>query len=387
MAVFALVLIAAAVAVWSPWDGPAPRRPLPEAIRHGAPVIDRTGPLVIDDRPDRYRIVYQVDDYAGADHIVSTDVVHVDRPFSSVAERRSGPPPGDGVVSEQITTFGRLSVPGGGGTQPATAISPPTLAGADLRFAASLAAAVDAGLVRAREWRQVGERDCRVHRTGGPAVTGDLVPHDPDDAEYADICVDEAGLLLEELWVVDGRAMRRKLAVEVEPGAALPDDALEHVGTPASVNDGGGSVRELTTDSRPPGTSWEPTWVPEGFELRGRYAVVPPQPELGPQEGGRRQAGVVDVWTRGIDVIILDQGSTVGGTPVFAPDPDAPKVDAGQLGTAEVHLSFRLNEVRAILDRGHWVRVLGTISTDDLAELARRLERVEHTAGSLSYLD
>jgi hypothetical protein len=123
---------------------------------------------------------------------------------------------------------------------------------------------------------------------------------------------------------------------------------------------------------------------------KGRYSVVPPQPENfsteDPLASSRRRASVVDVWTRGPDLLLVDQGATVGGSPSFTPNPRAPRVDLGPvLGTGEVVLSAIDPSVRVALTGGRHVRVAGTLPVARLAAIARQLQKVE--GGPLTFAD
>ncbi len=369
-------------------DRPPPQRPLPADVRDGSEEIDDEGDLTITRLPREYRIVYRVDDYAAGEHNITTDDIRVDRPLESRIDRRRGEPPGDEVTFTQIASLGRLSIPKSGQTQAAAVIGSPTLASGDFRFDIGLPPSLDAGVVEAREWRRVEGRECRVYRTGGPVGAGDTPPYDPDAPEYADICVDRSGFLLEELWVSEGRALRRKLAVRIEPGEEIPPSLLEHTGTPIPAAQGGGSVREVEADSYPPGRSWFTREVPSRFEQVGRYAVVPAQPELVEEENrARRRASVVDVWQRGIDLLVVDQGGTIGGIDIFPRNPNAEEVEVDGFGEAEAIPGFRMNEIRILLERGRWIRIRGTLGFDELLQVANGLEEVESETNELVYLD
>ena len=49
-----------------------------------------------------FRVVYRVDDTAGAQKMIATDIVQVGEPWSGLLEHRDGPPPGGAVVSATI---------------------------------------------------------------------------------------------------------------------------------------------------------------------------------------------------------------------------------------------------------------------------------------------
>lgn len=353
----------------------------------GAPVTIASG-LV----PASYRIEYRVETYAGGDDVVSTEVLEVERPFLSRVELRRGPPPGDHLLSSRTASFARFRI--SSGEQSSVLAVPPALAASDLRVDVALPTAVDRGLVEVREQREVAGRRCQIHRAGGPASTGELIPRGAVEGEYADLCVDAAGLLLEELWVQDGEVLRRRVAVEAELAPTFSRDHFT-VGAPdpISFEDGGGSTRPVDPTTRPAaGFTWElPEELPEAlddFERLGRYAVVPPRLEqqLDPADPNRRRtAGVVDVWVRGIDTVFVDQGGVRGSEPAFDPHPHGEEVELGRLDLGEQFLDLRANEVRTAHTDGSFVRVYGTLPLAELVEVARSLRPAE--GEGLRYLD
>ena len=220
-------------------------------------------------------------------------------------------------------------------------------------------------------------------------------PYRSDADEHADFCVDGDGLLLEEAWTSGGRVIRRKLATAVRLDHRLTEDLLRHEGTPESPRNGGGALRAVEPSSHPPGTSFLPTTVPDGFTLHGRYAVFPPQPNLTSglsteEERDRLRTSIVDVWTRGPDLLLVDQGGTLGNVDVFSRDPSAERtVVGGAFGGTEADaiVGFRMNELRILRERGAWVRVRGTVPFDDLVAVAQGLERIESETGNLAALE
>jgi hypothetical protein len=106
--------------------------------------------------------------------------------------------------------------------------------------------------------------------------------------------------------------------------------------------------------------------------------VVPPTVDASqPGHELEQVAAVTDVYVRDIDLIVVERGGTVGGTPALAPVPGASAVDAGALGRAELALGFVTNEVRVSQPGGHYVRVAGTVPPATLLAVARALHVVE----------
>ena len=321
---------------------------------------DPAPPLVVGDVPDRYRITYRVET---ADAPDSTDVLVVDRPFDSRLETGS---------STQVSTFRRVSFTGAGAA-PVIVAQPPAPAASDLR----LDLVLPNDVVETRGRRTVAGRPCQVYRSGVPLSTGALSP--PTDDEHTDTCVDEAGLLLAEEYVVDGDVVLARTATEVElsPDVDAADFAIGDPTVP--VDRGGGSVLEVEATSRREGSFWELAEPPAGFRHRGRYAVVPPQADVfaDPTREGELVASASDVYVRGHDVVVVDQGATLRGAEAFPPTPGARVESIDGLGDAEVLLLPRGPEVRVRLDGGRFVRVFGTVPTDDLLAIARSLREVQ----------
>jgi hypothetical protein len=114
-----------------------------------------------------------------------------------------------------------------------------------------------------------------------------------------------------------------------------------------------------------------------------RYAVVPSQPQayqsrdltanpFGPP--GSLVVSIDDVYVRGADAIVIEQGSTVNDAK-FKPPSGADAVDLGPaLGRGQLLLSASASEVDAEPDGGvRFVRVVGTVPSQELIALARSM--------------
>lgn len=337
--------------------------------------------------PAAYRIVYRVENTAAGRTTVATEEVAVSRPFDGRQVSRDGAPPGRGRTGAQLTTLGRIEVPTAGSQPRLLLQTPPATAGSDIRLDLVLPDLVSARKASPREHRRVIGRNCRVHRFGGPVFAGVLEPYDPKSTTYADACVDGAGLVLEEVWVSKGERLRRKVATELTLGRAVaPRIRIE--GTFLTPKEGGGSVRPVDPASNPIGDSWRLDTVPAGFRFVGRFAVVPPQPAVleDPTQADNRIAGVTDVWTRGADALILDQGGTVSRVAPFKEDTTQPQVPAGAAGMGRLGLDLRMNEVRVLIKGGRYARVAGTLTPKEIASVANGLRQVTGGTG-LTYLD
>ncbi|HYZ92902.1 MAG TPA: hypothetical protein VFA34_10990 [Actinomycetota bacterium] len=353
-------------------------RPGPN-LREGSDVVETGSVRIASRTPDAYRIVYRTESRAGGEVVVGTERLWVKRPFKARSESWTGAPPGRKRTSVTINAFARINV-----GNSAFAI-PPGPAPQDRRIERSLGEITHAGYLERRELRRVTGRLCRVYRAGGEGGSGSL-ERLSDDKTYTDLCFDAAGLVLEEVAYSDGKLLNRSVAVTVDESPRVPD-RLFRTGEPTlSARQGGGSVRAAEPASRPPGDFWELSNVPRGFRHEGRYAVIPPQSGF---DDPTMRSGIIaftsDVLVDGLDVVVVEQGSTLGGSPPFSADPNAKRVRAGALGRGELLYGLRTSEVRVLRKGGKFVRVVGTVEPSRLLAIARSLEK--RRGGELIYLD
>jgi hypothetical protein len=352
----ALVLLLALVAACSSGDDE------PETIElDGSEVVDEPATVELGPLPSSYRITYDVQQRDGDDVIEREAVLTVRRPWQSRFDL------GDIVRVADFAYFGEQEP--GDETEVVTAV--PTPSPGDVR-----ADVIELG--EPVEVRRVAGRLCAVHRFGASLLDGLYV-----EGDTVEDCIDEDGLVLEEITYLDDEVDTRRVAtaVEIDP----PDDvAFEIEGVRArSADDGGGSIQEIEPTSAPPGVFWELSAPPAGFERMGRYAMVPPQEARLDDEQTRARyiAGVVDVWTRGDDVLIVDQGGTLGQVPPFGVDPRGEAInDLGEVGVAgELVREPYGAEVRVLIPPGRFVKVRGTLPVDELLEVVRSLHPVDGT--------
>jgi hypothetical protein len=310
-----------------------------------------------------YRIVYRVEDLAGAEKIVSTRELAVRRPFDSALEQRGGPPPGGQVQSRVVTTFGLYSSTSAAaatlvvGTRP----GPPV---GDLRLDVMLPDLVaDGRLVRAGNDRVVG-RDCRVFRTREPLADNSPPPPTPDD--HTDLCIDAHGLVLREEWVLGGRLTRRTTAVAVEERPLLRASLFETTADPIPVERGG---IELVEANDTPAT-WTIS-APADYRRRGSYMLLSALP---PVEGIARppQATRVDVYVSGPRLLVVEQGQLQGA----AEAPEASRrIDVPGVGRGYLVSSARSTVITVYPDAVTFVRLSGTMPAAALERLAGQLQR------------
>jgi hypothetical protein len=303
----------------------------------------------------------------------------VRRPFDSRQVVRRG----DEVLSTRITSFGRFEAVGGRG-DPATTAVPPDVPAVVVNLRSVLDVGLDRGLLTRGAVRTVLDRRCQTVYSRQPLAAGELTEK-PSRRNHVASCVDEAGIVLEEVAIADGKQISRTAAIAVEEEPVLDPTLFQTRDAVLPVLGGGGSVQEVKPESRAPGDFFELASAPEGFTRRGRFAVVPPQAEAfaNPTMRNNRIAGVSDVWVRGPDVLIVEQGYSLGGADVFPAEGGT--VDMGGAGKGRLLISPRRPELQSGRKGGGFVRVYGTVSVDELERVAARLQMVP--GGTLEFLD
>lgn len=368
----------------APGDAKKPPK-LAALTRQGSVVVPNAPDVAITSAPTSFRIVYRVEDRGPKEVTARTDIVSVRRPWESLLESKAGAPPGGKLLSTQSAAFGQRTNHNIG-QDPAVITLGPVLPASDLRLDRVLDAAVAAGRAKRREVRTVAGRTCQVVRTGDYLAATQMTP--PSAKQYADSCVDSAGLLLEEVLVSDGNPIARRVAVSVEEGVTLADDLFPTGKSTVPASKGGGTMRPIREGSTPPGPFFVADAIPDGFVSIGRYSVIPPQAENfsgDPERESFQRAMVSDVYLRGTDVLVIEQGATLRGADPYDVDPTNPTLDLGPFGTAEVRFSGHGTQVRAKREGGRFVQATGTLPPDELAAVLRSLREVP--GGELQFAD
>jgi hypothetical protein len=291
-----------------------------------------------------YHVVYSVD--RGAKH--ATEQLWVNRPF----------------VSEQITQtthivsrLGRqLLATDGAPAVLEVAPQPP-------QFDQRVDAIAPGHLLQRRGVRSVAGMRCQVIRTRTVLAADFAGPPTPGD--YVDSCVSANGVVLEQTSVRSGEVVSKQVATKVAFG---PHHKFATAGVHVPRAQGGGRIITLDPSSRPPGPEFfELAAAPKGFTHLGRFAVVAPAPANAPVV-----TSVDDVFVRGADMIVVEQGETLSGI-AMAPA-EGSKVDLGRLGTGRLVVSPVASSVSALTKaRGSFVRVTGTVAPSRLVAVARAL--------------
>ena len=330
------------------------------------------------DAPSSWRIRYRV---ATPGSVITEDLV-VRAPFESHADVRT-----NGSFSETREAALGVAV-----TKPArgTAVGlAPAPEAAGFRPGPIVADAVDEGVLVEREQRTVAGRRCQVYRTSS-VFGGTTFAAPTSDLEFVDVCVDADGLLLELVETFEGRYIRQRVAESVDVEVSVTDDELNDLPHEQTIpaNQGGGSIRRVDPSSAPVGPFLVVDAPPSGYQLLGRFEVIPPQPDISnPSTRGQVVAATSDVYVSGASMITVERGARLDKAAPWEPDDRFPDVDlAPTAASGEFLAGVTGGEVRALLGSGRFVRVYGTAPLAELTAVARALRQTDTGTGPV-YLD
>lgn len=237
----------------------------------------------------------------------------------------------------------------------------------DLRAGEVVALLADLGLAQPRDDGEHAGRRCLVYRTGQPATAPEVTA--PSDSEHTDLCIDAAGLVLHERWVVGGAVVLEREATSVELEPEVDPAAFE----PGPVAE---DVEELAR-------AFASIAVPADEETLARLRTEVPVPAGYTDDGAvfravggnapGRAAEIVRFYSAGPALLEVSEVQVDGPAPIASAHAIPVVVD----GWEEVWFqpAFRASALRARLDessyvelRHHDVRLL----VDVLRSLVRR---------------
>lgn len=378
---FVLVLTAACSA--SGGEDAAPRATASTGASAGPPTTAEPAPIdlaadalpTVGTPPDEYSVVFRVERRRGNGLDVVTEERVARPPFLTRVDARPGEPEQSGEPDRvDLEVFGGLEL-GPLDQNRVIVVLEPRPASRGGRFTTDFGAAVEAGVVEPRGLaREILGRRCVEVRTGDPVDAGFVVA--PTEEDHVDLCVDERGLVLREEVTVSGRVTSRRTAVAVDATPALGDDVFDPLGWRIPQEEGGGRVRRITDDSRPPGVDHHQLPAPpRGFDHVGRYGVAT-DTASGPNAAGAvdRRVSVVDVYRSGTDAVVVENGELVSGASAFGPG--VLEVDSDRFDDASALFLPTGVELRVSFDDGRFLRLVGTLGVDRLVTLLDSVETV-----------
>lgn len=361
----ALVVVAGTITFLATRPDSQPSREL-----RAEPVRGAVGPLGITTTPASYRAVYAAESYDGSKVTHSTEEVEIRRPFDGRVFIRDGEPPGGMVHFQGRSTFALYAnYTESGAAQ--VAGNAPTVALGDVRLAGSLDELVARGLFVLGDRRQsmvpargaAGSRvlQCQVYRTGSPLQSLKITA--PTDSDYVDVCLTDAGLILEEVTVSGGKLTQRLTATELEMDATFDADTFAIDGERVGPDQGGAEVTEVDRAAAPVSGYWTLDSPPPGFTHEGRYLVQA-------AEG----ASHVDVYARGTDLVTVRQG-VPAAEPDLSDAGEGRDADLGPLGQGAVVITSIGTTVVAHPGSEAFVHVNGTVAPAEVEAVATSLRR------------
>ncbi len=382
-----VAVVAAGIFVLTRGDDDKPNDAGPKHLIAATVVDGATGALGITASPAAYEVVYDVKTFTDdADDLHTTQTFTALRPFDSkvvstgAATTSSTPDTTDKATTDFTFTTNKTLVQQITTSATSTYSSPPDVGGADFRFDTSLADLVAEGTYVLKERRTLLDRECQVYRTGkAPDERTTAVPTETD---FADVCIDASGLLLEQVVVSGGAVVARKTALSVDTAVKLDDAAFTITGDPVALDAGGLEVEDIDEETAPVEAYYALAEVPEGYTLAGRYQVTQSDPNAGSQPTPTTDpltgdtvepasppvVDYADVYVNGNKVIVVRQG------PVSVEPGGTTFTDVGDTATmsgisSNVSLNGNIVVGHPTAATEWYVSVSGTESVADLTDL------------------
>ena len=336
-----------------------------------APVIAKQSPpLTIGAVSDSYNITYQVQVIADSGSVENhLEKVSIKRPFDDHVIFYAGDAVSDTTEFEVINNFG-LSSTSNGGAAPEIRHTLPAPSNSDVRVDLTLNDLVSGGYFVAREQRRLIDRDCTVYRTGRTVESNTVAKATATD--YVDVCIDNTGLVLEEMSVNSSKISLRVIAKEISADPQVGTDPLTVEGTPLGTADGAPLLDEIDKNTIPNANLLSLPTVPAGYEHKGRYVYreAPAADAAGAGVAPTKDT-YVDVYVNGSRSLVIQQGATANETQVDTTD--AQSIDIGLLGQAKLVLGVSNNSI-VVNPTGEWfIHLNGAMSASELQDLARQL--------------
>jgi hypothetical protein len=360
-----VVVLAAAVTAYLVWPEPEVKLELT------SPVTARESPpLSISAAVTGYNITYKVQVISETGSIEHhLEKLSVRRPFDDHVIFYAGEAVAGTPEFEVIDNLGLASTSSAGG-EPEVQQGLPTAGKTDVRLDITLDDLVKSEYFTAREQRRVAGRNCTVFRTGRTVESNAVAK--ATDTDYVDVCVDESGLMLEEMSVNSGKISLRVIATEIALEPAFADDLFTIDRPPLGTADGAPVLEEIDKGTSPNANVLHLATIPAGFEHRARYVLrEAPAAEAAAAGVAPTNDTYVDVYVNGTKTVVVHQGATEHEPQIDTTE--AQPIDIGLLGEAKLLLGVSGNTV-VVNPTGMWfVHINATLPKADLEALASQL--------------
>lgn len=329
-------------------SNPAPASvPVPASVPASVP----TSAAAAADRSSR--IVYQVVDLTGPTPIRSTMTVEVQPPYLARSVSAAGPSSLGGFAWDENGVY----TVGPDGAVQQSEFVPPGFPGPASHLELALPVAARQQLVTRLGVGSLLGQPCTRWLSEQPLDGARFTPATAQDRTES--CVDEAGRVLSERWLVGGALVRTRTATSIGNGPSLADNGLFHGRPPAPLTEGKSSyvVRRSTAVelSRLLGVPQPPG--PAGLSAGLAAAVL----EVDSSGQGFTREGAVFTWSQGAVLAVLRVDRDL--RPARPAQARGERVGLGALGTGQLEPVLAGLRVSAVGPRG-----LRLVATANLAE-------------------
>jgi len=298
-------------------------------------------------RAASFRVTYKVDDTAGPNPQVSTDVIQVALPWNGILEHREGPPPGGRVlastVQNQRFTFNAAQ----GSTGFATRRIPGPLT-----------------VVPSREVLELAEANGLVNRGTAATIVGESctrwmyhsvnrILSKPTAEEGVETCITDDGIALREAITLRGKLVRVAEAIRLERNPPVTAETFLTNRDPAAGGDTALlETEQQITEERQSGKDIVKVRAPQGFQVTRQVTVLrQPGPSAPPI------ALYVQAFEAGTELVTTEQVTL--GAPTWSADEGTPVELGGKrkgrvvyrAGWAEIRVSLEGKSIRVMASR------------------------------------
>ena len=304
------------------------------------------------------RIVYEVVDSTGPTPIRSTMTVEVQPPYRARSVSADGASSLGGFAWDENGVYTVRP----DGTAQQSEFVPPGFPGPASHLDLALPVAARQGLVTALGTGSVLGRACTRWLSEQPLDGARFRPATSNDRTES--CVDEAGLVLSDRWLLGGRLVRTRTAVASETGSDLTGDGLFNGRQPVPLPDGksGFVVRRSTALELSRLLGVPPPPGPAGLAADLAAAVL----EVDSSGQGLTREGAVFTWAdqKTLAVLRVDRDLR----PATPAQPRGEAVQLGALGTGHLEPVLAGLRVSAVGPRG--LRLVATANLPEPALLS-----------------
>jgi hypothetical protein len=360
-----VLVLAAAVTTYLIWPEPKVKLELTSPV-----TARQSPPLSITNAVATYNLTYQVQVISDTGSVERhLEMLSVRRPFDDHVIFYAGETVAD-TAEFEVTDLLGLSATASAGGAPQVQQGLPTAGKTDVRLDVTIDDLVKGEYFTAREQRRVADRKCTVFRTGRTVESNAVAK--ATDTDYVDVCIDESGLMLEEMAVNSGKVSLRILATEIEFEPTFAADLFTINLPPLGTADGAPVLEEIDKATIPNANLLQLATLPDGFEHKGRYVLrEAPTAEAAAEGVAPTKDSYVDVYVNGTKTIVVHQGLTANEPQIDTAE--AQTIDIGLLGQAKLLLGVSGNQVVANPTGMWFIHINATLPTADIQTLAGQL--------------